>query len=86
MASFALEHLDHKTFAAILDTLFEEGLDFLCSLSIGGLGERKFTFDFPKVFPQKLPALYEGTVQERLGILLVAFKGGEQIARTSPLR
>ena len=57
MAFVALKHLHHESFAAILDTLFKEGLNLLSRLAIRRLGKAEFSWNNLEVLPQQFSTL-----------------------------
>ena len=66
MAKLAFQHLDHEPFAAILDTLLEEGLDLIRGLTVGGIRILELKVDRLEMLPEELPPLNEVLLQERL--------------------
>lgn len=57
VACIALQHLHHKAFAAVLDTLLQECLDLVRSLAIRGLRKVELSGDLLEVFPEELSSL-----------------------------
>ena len=62
----SVEHLDHETFARVLNALVEEGLNLFNGVRITALGECKLPLDSLEVLSEQIPSTSEILLEQSL--------------------